>query len=85
MDSSTRLHIIYTETEMLLSNRAYESWRVIQDEYVTYKASLGPWSADDVIEFLADEYPKLAPSASSQVTTFLAGTVDTHVLTFGGG
>ena len=85
MESSTSLHIIYTKAEMLLSRRTYGSWREIQGEYTAYKASLGPWPADEVVEYLADEYPNLSPSAPDQVAAFLAGSAETHTLTFGGG
>ena len=68
-----QIHIIYTETDMLLSKRAYTSWREIQDEYENYMASLGPWPDDEVVEYLANEYRDLSPSAQEQVSAFLAG------------
>ena len=61
------LHIIYTESDMLLSRKQYASWREIQDAYATYKASLGPWDHLEVISYLSDEYPDLSPSAEQQV------------------
>ncbi|MDR7307944.1 DUF6966 domain-containing protein [Rhodoferax saidenbachensis] len=78
----TPLHIVYTESEMLLSKKAYASWREIQDEYQEFKSSLGPWPADEVIEYLESDYPKLEPSASVQVSTFIAMDCETHRLTF---
>lgn len=46
------LQIIYTETAMFLSKKTYPSWRDIQDEFFDYNASLGPWEADVVTEYL---------------------------------
>jgi hypothetical protein len=79
-----QLHIIYTEQDMLLSKRRYASWREIQGEYERYKASLGPWSDDQVVEYLTDEYSDLSPSAQEQVSAFLAGPDEVRVLTFRG-
>ncbi|AEF54356.1 hypothetical protein [Marinomonas posidonica] len=76
------LHIIYTETDMVLSKKDYESWREIQDEYVTYKTSLGPWGMDEVIEYLTDEYPKLSPKANIQIKEFENTNSQTWVLKF---
>lgn len=77
-----QLHIVYTETNMLLSKHPYTSWREIQDEYESYKASLGPWEHDEVIEYLADEYPNLSPSAQEQVGVFLVEASIAKTLTF---
>jgi hypothetical protein len=52
-----KLHIIYTETELLLSKRPYASWRDIQDVHPDFKTSLGPWRDADVVAYLADEHP----------------------------
>lgn len=76
------LHIIYTETDMLLSKAYFDSWHEIQDQYSDYKTSLGPWSPEAVIDYLAFDYPNLAPSAATQVAAVLAGESPTHVLTF---
>ncbi len=35
-------------------------------------ASLGPWSLEEVVEYLDDEHPRLHPGATEQVSTFLA-------------
>lgn len=76
------LHIIYTETDMLLSKARFDSWREIQDQYSDYKTSLGPWSPGAVIDYLAFDYPDLAPSAAKQVEALLAGENPTCVVTF---
>jgi len=76
------LHIIYTETDMFLSKARFELWRDIQDQHSDYKTSLGPWAPDAVIDYLAFDYPDLAPSAAKQVEALLAGESRTCVVTF---
>jgi hypothetical protein len=77
-----QLTLIYTESNFLISKKQYLSWREIQDEYPDYKTSLGPWSVDEVIEYLAEEYSTLNPSALEQVNNFLADAVLFKVITF---
>ncbi|WP_137971573.1 hypothetical protein [Pseudomonas sp. F(2018)] len=77
-----QLHIVHTETNMLFSKHPYTSWREIQDEYESYKTSLGPWEHDKVIEYLTEEYPSISPSAQEQVAAFLAEACTAKVLTF---
>jgi hypothetical protein len=65
------LHIIYTDTDVIISKKLYNSWREIQDEYATYKTSLGAWSIDKVVDFLQSEYKDLDPNASVQVNELI--------------
>ena len=65
------LQIVYTEDAVLLSKQSQLSWRELQTEIPSYKASLGPWSRDEVIEYLSAEYVNLDPAASVQVGLFL--------------
>ncbi|MFC3153354.1 hypothetical protein ACFOEK_20105 [Litoribrevibacter euphylliae] len=74
--------IIFLEDSMLISKVEYKSWREIQDEYEGYKASLGPWDADDVVEYLEDEYTDLNPEAKIQVENLLSASEKTRRLTF---
>ncbi|WP_221074532.1 hypothetical protein [Agarivorans aestuarii] len=67
---------------MLISKVSYESWRQIQDVYESYKASLGPWDAEEVIEYLRDEYTNLNPSAEVQVESLLQDAEQTRKLIF---
>lgn len=76
------LHIIYTETKMLLSKKQYGSWREIQAEFSDYKTSLGPWPADAVIDYLQTDYPGLDPSPAVQVTELLQAEICCQELTF---
>lgn len=82
MCKSMQITIIHLEDGMLISKENYESWRQTQDEYETYKASLGPWIAEEVIEYLSDEYTNLNPSAEIQVRRFLQDPQKTWKLTF---
>ena len=71
--SDANLYIVYLRGDgILLSRQRYESWQQIQDEVADYMASLGPWSPEETIEYLEDEYPGLDPSAATQVRTLLA-------------
>lgn len=76
------LQIIYTETEMLLSKEEFANWREIQDRYIDFETSLGPWESDAVIEYLADQYQSIVPSAADQVLAFLESANLTRVITF---
>jgi len=76
------LHLIYTETSMFLSKKPYRSWREIQDEYEGYKASMDPWTPEQVIEWLEGDYPNLNPPASIQVQAFLNSERVATELTF---
>ncbi len=76
------LHIIYTEQEMLLSKRVYSSWQEIQVEFTDYKASLGPWTEEEIIEYLADEYSDLEPSAEQQVASLVSSMQLAYKLSF---
>ncbi len=76
------LHIIYTESGVHLSKESYSSWREIQEVFSDYKASLGPWDVDEVVEFLGQEYAKLSPPASVQIAEFLQSVLQRRELTF---
>jgi len=84
LDNETTMlvHIIYTETAVFLSKKAYASWRDIQDEFSNFKASLGPWKSDAVTEYLQDHYSDLAPPAATQVAELLRADSVFRQLTF---
>lgn len=82
MCKTMQITIIYLKDEMLISKINYESWREIQDEYDDYKTSLGPWSTDEVVEYLNDEYINLNPQAEVQVGNLSSGPQKTIMLTF---
>ncbi len=62
---------MYTEAAVLLSKQSQLSWRELQAAIPGYKASLGPWSQDEVVEYLSVEYVDLEPAAAVQVESFL--------------
>lgn len=41
---------------MLLSKQQYSDWREIQDEYEEYVTSLGPFTEEELVDFLSEEY-----------------------------
>ena len=41
---------------MILSKKRYSDWREIQEEYESYVTSLGPFSEEELVEFLSEEY-----------------------------
>lgn len=78
----TMLHLIYTRGEMFASKRPWSSWREIQDAYAGYMSTLGPWSDEEMIDYLQDEYPNLSPNAERQISALMSGTVETVALIF---
>jgi hypothetical protein len=76
------LYIIYLDDEMIVSKESFGSWHQIQERYDDYIASLGPWDADAVIDYLALEYTDLHPSAREQVNALLASTSPTAKVCF---
>lgn len=84
LGEKVKLHIIYTQSNMLLSKKAYRSWLEIQNEYESYKASLGPWEVDQIVEYLAEEYPDLQPLAMEQISLFVTGEEEVWIVAFEG-
>lgn len=76
------MHIIYLENGMLLWKKAYASWREIQDEYSTYKTSLGPCEIEEIVDYLSEDYPELSPPAREQVMSLISSSNDVWMLTF---
>lgn len=62
-----QLHIIYTETAMLLSKKEYLTWQDVQRDFQDYKASLGPWADDEVADYLNEEYSDIFPDVQAQI------------------
>lgn len=79
-----QLHIIYTQSRMLLSKAPYGSWREVQDAFDDYQSSLGPWSDDEVIAYLANEHPDMQPSPGDQVAALLSCPEWVREVTFNG-
>lgn len=62
-------HLIYLEQALLLSKYPYRDWLEIQAAHPTYKTSLGPWTLEEVLEFLRQEYPDL-PAQEAEIEAF---------------
>jgi hypothetical protein len=60
-----KITVVYLGHEMLLTKNQYQSWREVQDEFEEYTASLVPWSAEEVIDYLVKEHSDLHPSTDS--------------------
>ena len=65
------LYLIITQQALFLSSKHYGSWRDIQDEFEDYQASLGAWTAEEMINFLCDEYGSDIPNIDAQVNDAL--------------
>ena len=52
------LNLIFLKNSMLLSNKKYNHWREIQDEFEDYKASVNFKSLEDVVEYISFDYKK---------------------------
>ena len=77
------LHVIYTRSNViLLSRREYASWQQIQEDIADYMTSLGPWSAEQTVEYLREEHPDLSPDAAEQMRSFLSKGESTVSLRF---
>ena len=51
------LHLVYLRSGgMVVTSRPYSGWREIQDEYEDYMTSLGPWTEEELLDFLQAEY-----------------------------
>jgi hypothetical protein len=49
-------HIVYCEQHVLLDKGPYGEWREIQYAYADYTTSLGPWTEDEIVSFLRDDW-----------------------------
>lgn len=70
----TTIHIVYCERRVVLTKRRYSHWRQVQDAYDDYKASLGPWTEQDLIEFFEDDFGSEPnwPFSRAQIAAFMA-------------
>ena len=54
---NARVYLIYLRPDgMLLSRKHYSDWHEIQDEYENYMTSVGPFSMDELVMFLSEQY-----------------------------
>jgi hypothetical protein len=69
--SLPRVTIVHTKRGMLLTKDTYLDWREVQDHLDDYIASLGPYSNDELLDYLAVEYPTNPPFPPGRVAAFL--------------
>ena len=63
-------HIIYLEEKMLLSKRNFKDWKHIQNQFESYKASLGPWDEEGINTYFKEEHPDLLLKNKSKLESF---------------
>lgn len=76
-----KLHIIFTDEQVLVSKKGYASWQEVQAEFDDYKASLGPWDAATTVSWLEEEYD-LTPSAEEQIVSLLSSDQTARTVSF---
>ena len=65
------LNFIVTDAGIILSKKLYDDWYEVQDDwYDIYKASLGPWSPQDMLDYLVDDY-SLNPDEIVKITNWI--------------
>ena len=69
---SRLLTIVHTEYGMCLTTMEFAAWREVQDAFSGYKASLGPWSVTEILEYLPIEYPTEQPFTAEAVRALAA-------------
>jgi catechol 2,3-dioxygenase-like lactoylglutathione lyase family enzyme len=74
------LHIVLLDDGMLLVKRDDPNWRALQDEFPTFKASLGPYDLFDVLSELQHEWPSIYAERGAAVRAFIHEPGDTLVL-----
>lgn len=76
------LHVLYTRTAVLLARSAAGTPPDGLPPVPELLTTLGPWSVAEVVDYLRDEHPDLAPDAAIQVAAFLASGATRQVLSF---
>ena len=57
---------------MILTKVAFSNWRAVQAAYNDYMASLGPFTDEELLDYLAVEYPVDPPFEEAALDGFLA-------------
>ena len=69
--NNSMFRLIYLrDNRILVSKKAYQNWQEIQAEYQSYMTSLGPWSLEEVLDFLKTEYPGTTERMRGAVLAF---------------
>lgn len=72
MAETNLITIVHTSSGMCLTTKQFENWQATEAAFADYKASIGPFEADDLLEYLRIEYPGDAPFCSDDVRGLLA-------------
>jgi len=52
-----RAHLVFLRPGgLLIVKRPEANWRQLQDEFAEYMASLGPWTAAEIVQYFALDY-----------------------------
>ena len=55
--TSDQAHLVFCRSgRLVLVKRPDVDWRVLQEIYPDYMASFGPWAANDIASYFADDY-----------------------------
>ena len=66
------VYVIYLADTIILTRQVYpDGWREIQNKYPDFKSSLGPWSKEDVKDYIKNEYSDEWPKLKNKVIEFL--------------
>ena len=74
------LLLVFTRHAMVLSKRRYRSWQEVEDDFDDYISSLGPYSVDELFDYLTNDYTTSAvPFDRDEVERFVADSAQEHL------
>lgn len=74
--STRNLHLVIRDGEkwaLVKNSGGEEAWRVLQDRFGDYKASLGPYDLYDLLAVLEEQWPDIFAAHEDAIRTFDAG------------
>ena len=53
-----RAHLVFLRSGglVIVKRPAADDWRELQDQYADYMASLGPWAAQEIVDYFSLDY-----------------------------
>ena len=80
------LLLVFTRHAMVLSKRRYRTSQEVEDDFDDYISSLGPYSVDELFEYLTNDYTaSTIPFVRDEVERFVADPTAEHLEEGGGG
>ena len=74
------LMLVFTRHALVLSTRRYRSWQEVEDDFGDYISSLGPYSVDELFEYLTNDYTtSTVPFDRAEVERFVADPTREHL------